>query len=50
MLRAMLLTAILAFGLTHAASAATLHFHATLNGASEVPRTTSPVPASCWRH
>jgi hypothetical protein len=37
MLRAMLLTAILAFGLTQAASAATVHFQATLNGASEVP-------------
>jgi hypothetical protein len=37
MLRAMLLTALLAFGLTHAASAETLHFHATLNAASEVP-------------
>ncbi len=37
MLRAMLLAAALAFGLTQAASAATLHFHATLNGASEVP-------------
>jgi hypothetical protein len=37
MLRAMLLTAVLAVGLTQAASAATLHFHATLNGATEVP-------------
>jgi hypothetical protein len=37
MLRAMLLTAVLAIGLTQAAAAATLHFHATLNGATEVP-------------
>jgi hypothetical protein len=37
MLRAMLLAAVLAAGFTVAASAATLHFHATLNGASEVP-------------
>lgn len=37
MLRAMLLTALLAAGFTQAAFAATMHFHATLNGASEVP-------------
>jgi hypothetical protein len=37
MLRATLLAGFLAFGLTQAAHAATQHFAATLNGASEVP-------------
>ncbi len=37
MLRATLLAAILAAGLTQAASAATVDYHATLNGTTEVP-------------
>jgi hypothetical protein len=44
MRRAMLLAVLLAIGVSQAATAATLHFLATLNGATEVPP--HPVPGT----
>ena len=41
MLRSALLTGALTVGVMHAAPAATLYFHATMNGSSEVPATKS---------